>query len=112
MYPYVFVAGPNKHDNLPVSLSSWKLSQDQPPWPRDPTQKGYKPVGDDYESSSESSEPEEESTGGWISGTLEMMTLGLCMRKSTPRPNKNMYCSIDGYISTNFLEFQGGDPLA
>ena len=27
MYPYVFVAGPNKHDNLPVSSPSQKLSQ-------------------------------------------------------------------------------------
>ena len=27
MYPHVFVAGPNKHDNLPVSSPSRKLSQ-------------------------------------------------------------------------------------
>ena len=25
MYPYVFVAGPNKHDNLPVFSLAWKL---------------------------------------------------------------------------------------
>ena len=29
MYPYGFVAGPNKHDNLPVSSPSRKLSQIQ-----------------------------------------------------------------------------------
>ena len=48
--------------------------KDQPPRPKDPTWKGHKPVVDDDESSSESelgSEPEEESTGGWISGDSE-----------------------------------------
>ena len=36
MYPYVFVAGPNKHDNLPVSSPSRKLSQGRPERPEYP----------------------------------------------------------------------------